>query len=448
MATNTYVALDTKAVTSTVTSVTFSSIPQTYTDLIIVFTGTVGTLDNNNITFNGDTTSNYSVGRITGTNAAATSSRGSNLTSIQCGEIGTSQSTDIIQIQNYSNTTTNKMILHRSGNTSQFLKFSVGMWRPASLATGNITSITITNAGVFTVGSTFTLYGIASSDIGAPKAFGGTITQDATYTYHTFGASGTFTPQQSLTADVLVVAGGGGGGGSYAGGGGAGGLLAFTSQSLSATNYTCTVGAGGNGGAQGVAGSTGVDSQFGALTLVKGGGYGAHGVVSGNNTGGNGGSGGGGGRNAAVTPANASGGTATSGQGNNGGTYLNSTSGNVGAGGGGAGAAGSSQGIIGSGYAGAGGIGSSAYSSWGLATGTGQNVSGTIYYAGGGGGGAYSDGNFAAPGGAGGGASGGQGVSGSSALTNTGGGGGGGGGNTSYAGGNGGSGIVIIRYAN
>jgi hypothetical protein len=71
---------------------------------------------------------------------------------------------------------------------------------------------------------------------------------DGTYYYHMFPFTGTFTPTQSITADVLVIAGGGGGGGNWGGGGGAGGLLYFSSQSLTATGYTCTVGAGGTGG--------------------------------------------------------------------------------------------------------------------------------------------------------------------------------------------------------
>ena len=49
-----------------------------------------------------------------------------------------------------------------------------------------------------------------------------------------------------LTVDILVVAGGGGGGGAHGGGGGAGGLLGFTSQSLSnGTSNVITIGAGG-----------------------------------------------------------------------------------------------------------------------------------------------------------------------------------------------------------
>jgi hypothetical protein len=96
--------------------------------------------------------------------------------------------------------------------------------------------------------------------------------------------------------------------------------------------------------------------------------------------GGNGGSGGGGNHNSAGNK----GGAGTSGQGYNGGTGYDSSIGVFsGSGGGGAGSAGGNGGPLGGGF---GGAGTSAYSSWGLATGYGQNSGGTYYFGGGGGG--------------------------------------------------------------
>jgi hypothetical protein len=451
MATNTYVALDTQTLGSTAGSVTFSSIPQSYTDLILVFAGTVGTLDNDNITFNGDTGSNYSVTRLLGSGSSDSSSRGSNLSAIQCGEIATSQSTDIIQIQNYSNTTTYKTLIHRSGNTSQFLKASVGLWRN----TAAITSITITNGGTFSIGSTFTLYGLANSDILEPKATGGVIVNDGTYTYHTFGASGTFTPKQSLTADVLVVAGGGGGGTGAGGGGGAGGLLTFTAQSLTATGYTVTVGAGGAGGVQGgtAVASNGANSQFGALTATVGGGGGGSRGSAQNQQGATGGSGGGSASIGSTPFGVQTNFTAGQGFGGGQGRYVGGNSGS--GGGGGAGAVGFNNDSIMASVptSGAGGIGatSALLNDMGAATSTGQLSSGNYYYAGGGGAGNF-DNSPGAVGGLGGGGQGGQ----KSTLVAIAGtaytGGGGGGGTvdspsyTARAGATGGSGIVIVRY--
>lgn len=280
-------------------------------------------------------------------------------------------------------------------------------------------------------------YSSASNSITtpSPKATGGTISYGGDgYTYHTFTASGTFTPTQSLTADALVIAGGGGGGQARGGGGGAGGLLAFTSQSLTTTGYTVTVGAGGGNK------TVGVDSQFAGLTLVKGGGFGGSESGQGTITGGNGGSGGGGSFGQA-------GGTATSGQGYNGGGNTGGADYQA-SGGGGAGAVGF-NGDSGTPIAGGGGVGSSAYSSWGSVVGKGQNVSGTYYFAGGGGSSSNRVGNAGAAGGLGGGAAGadGNGGAGNNGTVNTGGGGGGGSGSPRTNGGSGGSGIVIIRYA-
>ena len=449
MATNTYVALQTQTLGSTTASVTFSSIPQTYTDLVIVTNVKSPTTGNMFIQFNGDSNTNYSRTVLSGSGSAVVSARNSNIAKLYCdynGYFNTGfDNTKIIQIQNYSNTTTNKTCLIRSGAAATGVDAIVGMWRN----TAAITSILVDSDGAnFSSGSTFTLYGIANSEIGAPKAFGGTITQDATYTYHTFGASGTFTPQQSLTCDYLVVAGGGGasafssGGG--CGGGGAGGLrstLVATGGggslespiNVTAQAYTITVGAGGTY-VNGANGNAGTNSTFSTITST-GGGFGAY-----NGNGGNGGSGGGGYGYPAGTYT---GGTRVTGQGFAGG--AGSTDGatwTASAGGGGAGAVGATCSSGGEG--GAGGIGVSIPV---IANATGTGIA--TYYAGGGGGGTTKPAALAGAGGTGGGGNGGvQGAAGLNAITNTGGGGGGAGGAGATVAGNGGSGIVIIRYAN
>jgi hypothetical protein len=448
MATPTYTPIQTYTLSSSQSTVNFSSISQNYTDLIFV----------TNIKHTAS--SRYTVLRLNGDNGSQTSysfteiggygtnppfsARGSNLTEIILLTNSYESSSDFtlsqVNLMNYSNSTTNKTLLIRSGLASSMVAAQAFLYR----STSPITSATFSTMGVgsgdFAAGSTFTLYGIANSNIGAPLATGGIITYDSTYYYHTFGASGTFTPQQSLTADILVVAGGGGGSGA---GGGAGGLLGFASQSLSATGYTITVGAGGSGQNNvGTNGSTGGDSQFGALTLVKGGGGGAK--QDGTGAGQTGGSGGGGAYASAT-------GSATSGQGNAGGSST--TSGQRGnGGGGGAGAAGTAGTSTGGG---AGGDGVNTYSSYGLITGTGQNVSGVVYYAGGGGGANFSSDSTADTNGIGGLGGGGSAPSilktnGTAGLVNTGGGGSGAtdGPNPTVnaVGGNGGSGVVIIRY--
>ena len=440
MPTNTYVALDKVTVSTATPSVTFTGISGAYTDLVVVCNVSTSTNSNLYLRYNNDATSNYSNTVLNGSGTTATSARNTAGTKGFIDSEAYAQNNfnynATIHVMNYANTTTKKTTLTRANNSAIGVTANVLLYG----GTSAISQIDIfANAGNLQTGSTFSLYGIAAE--GAAYATGGYVTSDANYYYHTFTASGTFTPQQSLTADVLVVAGGGGAMGGGSAGAGAGGLLAFASQALTATPYTVTVGAGGVGGVGDNAtplATSGGNSQFGALTAAVGGGYAPR-----RNNGISGGSGSGATASATVYSA----GTGTAGQGNNGGTSLASY---TGGGGGGAGAVG---GNASSGQSGAGGIGSSTYSSWGLTTGTGHNVAGTIYYAGGGGAAGQNATGYSyyGEGGFGGGGAGAvlNGAVGSNGLSNTGGGGGGGwAGTTDTYGGNGGSGIVIIRYAN
>src|SRR6056300_344268 len=93
------------------------------------------------------------------------------------------------------------------------------------------------------------------------NASGGTESIVGNYKYHTYTSSGTFTPEIVGNIEYLIVAGGGGGGGVYhAGGGGAGGLLNGT-ISVTAQDYTITIGSGGQGGAASFGGVAGVGSN-------------------------------------------------------------------------------------------------------------------------------------------------------------------------------------------
>jgi hypothetical protein len=427
---NTYVALATQTVTGTsTTSISFTSIPATYTDLEIVYNGNTNANTSPTISFNGDTASNYSYTRLYGSGSSAASDRTANSTLVF--GVGASLNPNVtkISINNYSNATTYKTALFRWNDSAAYVAALVGLWR--STAAINRVDITIP-ASYFVAGSTFSLYGIANADQNAAKATGGIISEDATHWYHTFGASGAFVPKQALTCDVLVVAGGGGGGANGGavgpGGGGAGGLIGLSAQSLSVTSYPVTVGAGGVGGTAAYP-TNGNNSVFNSNTAV-GGGYGQ--TVQGGawRAAQNGGSGGGGGISTV--------GNGTTGQGRNGG-------GNYSGGGGGAFALGGDGNGTGS-VGGNGGQGAtfnsivgtttgpfSFINAMGAATGTGQLSSGNYYYAGGGG-------AWNGSGGLGGGA----GTNGTG-TANTGGGGGGcdGTGGTKGAGG---SGVVIIRY--
>lgn len=427
----TYTPLATSTISgSSTNSVAFSSIPATYTDLILIINGanTSGGW-NTVVRYNGDSGTNYSFQRMLGNGSAVSSGRQNNQTGYDwAGYLGTTRGTVITQIQNYANTTTLKSAISRSNSTEFETNLSTGLWR----STAAINQVSVTTAGGnFADGTTLSLYGVASAAVvsGAKATGGDVVATDGTYWYHAFLASGTFTPSQALSCDVLTIAGGGGGGGGVGGGGGAGGYQLFSSQSISATAQTVTVGGGGTGGsgAGGVGRTNGSNTQFASLTASVGGGFGA--TLNGGAAAANGGSGGGGAGALSI-------GTGTAGQGNNGGGGGVNGAG----GGGGSGAVG---GTATNTNGAAGGAGKNSESSWLSVTGLGVN--GFIAGGGGGGGNAGGTGGAAGSGGA---SAGTQTGNASNATANTGSGGGGGAYNSSaFNGGNGGSGLVIVRYA-
>jgi hypothetical protein len=441
-------------------TITFTGIPQDYTDLRLTLSGR-GTESNYYtnfiMTFNSSTTSDYTFIRGIGIGSGLSGDGPfTSQSSIYIGEANAATSTANsfchfdIHIGNYAEPQFKPVSIDKSQTNNSTTAYIIGITGAAWLNTAPITSITLSNtSGVFAQYSTATLYGVKNFtklvNTKKPYVTGGTLTSDSQYYYRTFTSSGTLSISNgNLISDTLIVAGGGSGGGSaasgyYGGGGGAGGLVGFTNTPLSG-DVSVVVGAGGASSAgTNLRGNKGSNSAIGS-TIALGGGGGGGGsdssiFISANKDGGTGGSGGGGQSAIGTGSLGAgTGGAGTIGQGNSGGSGAGAfqIEPQAGGGGGGAGAAGSNA--TSAAVGGAGGVGSSAYSSWGLATGTGQLSSGTYYYAGGGGG--ASNGTAGAGGLGGGGAGGG--ATGANGTANTGGG--------SGNGMTGGSGIVIIRY--
>jgi hypothetical protein len=444
---------------STITSISFTNIPQTYTDLRVVFsvrgmsTSNGGNVDSVVCTpYNNSTAgtrahslSLYSSGATTATDTTNrggfTNSLNSTANGFSCNEINIPNYTSSVY-KAFEYTGTQGMNV----TSNSYLGFTGVLWNMSTAI--NRLDFSFESAGAFAANSTIYLYGIsASATQGTLQVYGlggDNIKTDGTYWYHAFTKVGTssFTPAKNITADILVVGGGGGSGGYFSGGGGgAGGVLAFASQGLLAnTPYTVTVGTGGYAGgtAAGSNAGNGDLSQFGSLTAAIGGGYGGNGGTAptqAQRNGASGASGGGGGGD--TNPG--TGGTGT--QGYNGATGTAATQYQ---GGGGGGAGGAASNING-------GPGVSTVTNWGslstALTVTGLGVSG--YIAGGGGGGSQASGVYGT-GGSGGGGNGTSSVSQSGqnglvGLANSGSGAGGGGGGSVY-GSIGGSGVVIIRY--
>jgi hypothetical protein len=158
--TATYALIDSTTLGSAQSSVTFSSIPATYTDLILVIKATTISA-NHNLRFNGDTGSNYSYTGLYGDGSSAASFRSSSNTVIGLTYTSSGAPMSRIQIQDYANTTTYKTILNRQDDAANATMTTVGLWR----STSAINSITIVGSGGnIPSGSTFKLYGIEAGN--------------------------------------------------------------------------------------------------------------------------------------------------------------------------------------------------------------------------------------------------------------------------------------------
>jgi hypothetical protein len=156
----TYEPIATTTLGSSAASYTFTSIPQTYTDLMLIITyqdtravdGTNGflTVGNGSI----DTGTNYSYTTLRGNGTTASSTRGTSDNYIYLLGSGSIITTDIVQFLNYSNTTTFKTMLARDNSYSA--RATVGLWR----STSAINQVRFSGETGLTAGSTLTLYGI------------------------------------------------------------------------------------------------------------------------------------------------------------------------------------------------------------------------------------------------------------------------------------------------
>lgn len=165
----TYEPIATTAVTTNTHPVTFSSIPNTYTDLVVVISP-LANAGNYDLSFryNSDSGSNYSWSAIAfnaDNSGAVQGTVGTNATFIPT---NTNISTGnpypaIIHIQDYANTTTFKTSISRISRETYANALTVGNWRNTSAI--NEISILLTGGGstTFKTGTFITLYGIKAA---------------------------------------------------------------------------------------------------------------------------------------------------------------------------------------------------------------------------------------------------------------------------------------------
>ena len=158
---STYTPIATTTLGSSAASYTFSSIPSTYTDLVLVINGTAASGANMLIQFNSDTATNYSATRLIGDGSTAQSDRITSNANLYVGGMGTDNSTNIVNIQNYANTTTYKTTLSRASATGIWTAEMVSLWRSTSAI--NSVKVYLASSVNFNTGTTFTLYGIQAA---------------------------------------------------------------------------------------------------------------------------------------------------------------------------------------------------------------------------------------------------------------------------------------------
>lgn len=167
MAVSAYEVISTTTVGTAAQTVTLSSIPSTYTDLVVVINAQASVQSDLYLTFNGDTSAVYSNTTLFGDGTSAGSTRNSRgnafMTLTYYGAVTTTAGNSVhtVNIMNYANTTTNKTVLTRANAASSGVDASVGLWG----STAAITSMTfdLPSTRTFSVGSTFTLYGIKAA---------------------------------------------------------------------------------------------------------------------------------------------------------------------------------------------------------------------------------------------------------------------------------------------
>jgi len=162
----TYESIATSTLGSAASSITFSSIPNTYTDLRLVLVGKTSSAVNPYMRFNLDSGANYSVTRIYGNGTSAASTRSSGDTSLN---LDNNSNFDTAQpalleadIFSYAGSTYKTCLVTISAdkNGSGTTTNTVGLW----LSTSAINSVRILHSAgsgqTFDAGTTATLYGI------------------------------------------------------------------------------------------------------------------------------------------------------------------------------------------------------------------------------------------------------------------------------------------------
>jgi hypothetical protein len=159
MPTPTYTPLANITLGSAAATITFSSIPATYRDLVLVVEAGGSTNLVGRLRLNNDTGTNYHFQRLSASGSATASNQLSARLADFTQATTTSKALMIAHIMDYSATDKTKIILSRADNAQQATEAFVNRW--GLLAA--VTSVRVlTDTGNWSAGSTFALYGIVA----------------------------------------------------------------------------------------------------------------------------------------------------------------------------------------------------------------------------------------------------------------------------------------------
>jgi hypothetical protein len=156
MPTPTYVPLATVTLASTSSTVSFSNIPTTYQDIVLVLDVVANTAVDMYWRANGDNSSSYNRVQATAFSSGPVSNGVFNTTEASAGFWYSNRAINTTQIIDYSATDKHKTSITRSSSPTD----AVGMWASRWANNSPITSLSIFASGNYLAGSVFSLYGI------------------------------------------------------------------------------------------------------------------------------------------------------------------------------------------------------------------------------------------------------------------------------------------------
>lgn len=161
MPTPTYIPLANLTLSGSASSVSFSSISQSYKDLVLVVEASASTAADLYMRFNSDTSVYYQWQFMCNSGSMATAGGGASTdysrSTVQSYMTTSEKTFSLFNISSYSSSSLNKSFTVRSNRAGQGVDAIAGVWTKTTA----ISSVMVyPNSGTFNAGSTFALYGI------------------------------------------------------------------------------------------------------------------------------------------------------------------------------------------------------------------------------------------------------------------------------------------------